>query len=85
MKECSREKVLKGKKSQYNPPNPSWWSVGPGGQRDQEHGVVQHVQGEGYQPPKTFRSGSSQVPKGFRMTPPKKVNLTHPSPVLNQP
>ena len=50
------------------------WSVGPGGQEDQEHGVVQHVQGEGYQPPKTYRSGSSQVPKGLRMTPP-----THPS------
>ena len=73
MKECSREKVLKGKKSQYDPPYPSRWSVGPGGQRDQEHGVVQHVQGEGYQPPKTSRSGSSQVPKGLRMTPP-----THP-------
>ena len=70
MKECSREKVLKGKKSQYNPPYPSRWSVGPGGQRDQEHGVVQHVQGEGYQPPITSRIGSSQVPKGLRMTPP---------------
>ena len=65
--------MLKGKKSQYDPPYTSRWSVGPGGQRDQEHGVVQHVQGEGYQPPKTFRSGSSQVPKGLRMTPP-----THP-------
>ena len=62
--------MLKGKKSQYNPPYPSRWSVGPGGQQDQEHGVVLHVQGEGYQPPITYRSGSSQVPKGLRMTPP---------------
>ena len=51
MKECSREEVLKGKKSQYDPPNPSRSSVGPGGQRDQEHGVVLHDQEEGYQPP----------------------------------
>ena len=69
MKECSREKVLKGKKSQYDPPYSSRSSVGPGGQQDQEHGVVQHVQGEGYQPPKTSRTGSSQVPKGLRITP----------------
>ena len=75
MKECSREKVLKGKKSQYNPPYPSRWSVGPGGQRDQEHGVVLHVQGEGYQPPITSRTGSSQVPKGLRMTPPYPSRL----------
>ena len=68
MKECSREKVLKGKKSQYDPPYPSRWSVGPGGQRDQEHGVVLHVQGECYQPPITFRSGSSHLPQGFAMT-----------------
>ena len=47
--------------------------VGPGGQWDQEHGVAQHVQGEGYQPHKTSRSGSSQVPKGLRINPP-----THP-------
>ena len=73
MKECSREKVLKGKKCQYDSPYPSMWSVGPGGQRHPEHGVVQHVQGEGYQPPITYGSGSSQVPKGLRMTPP-----THP-------
>ena len=32
----------------------------------QEHEVVLHVQGEGYQPAITFRSGSSQVPKGLR-------------------
>ena len=48
MKECSREKVLKGKKSQYDPPYPSGSSVGPGGKRDQEHGVVLHDQEEGY-------------------------------------
>ena len=63
MKECSRGKVLKRKKSQYDPPYPSRWSVGPGGQRDQEHGVVLHVQGEGYQEPITFRSGSLGVDK----------------------
>ena len=65
--------VLKGKKSKYDPLYPSRWSVGPGGQRDQEHGVVLHVQGEVYQQPITSRTGSSQVPKGLRMTPP-----THP-------
>ena len=46
---------------------------GPGGQQDQEHGVVQLVHGEGYQPPKNYRSGSIQVPNGLRITP-----LTHP-------
>ena len=56
--------MLKGKKSQYNPPYPSRWSVGPGGQQDQEHGVVLHDQEEGHRPPITFRSGSSQVPQG---------------------
>ena len=61
--------MLKRKKSQYDPPYPSRWSVGPGGQRDKEHGVVLHVQGEGYQPPITFRRGSSQVPQGLSMTP----------------
>ena len=73
MKEGYREKVLKGKKSQYNPPYPSRWSGGPGGQQDQGHGVVLHVHGEGYQPPINFRAGSSQVPQGLSMTPP-----THP-------
>ena len=61
MKECSRDEVLKGKKSQYDPPYPSRSSVGPGGQRDQEHGVVLHDQEKGYQPPKTSRTESSQV------------------------
>ncbi len=31
------------------------------GQWEQEHGVVLHDPGEGYQEPTTFRSGSSQV------------------------
>ena len=70
MKECSREEVLKGKKSQYDPPYPSRSSVGPGEQRDQEHGVVLHDQEEGYQPPITCRTGSSQVPQGLSTTPP---------------
>ena len=52
--------MLKRKKSQYNPPYPSRWSVGPGGQLDQEHGVVLHVLGEGYQSPITSRTGSTQ-------------------------
>ena len=68
MKECSREKVLKGKKSHNDPPYPSRSLVGPGGQQDQEQGVVLHVQEEGYQPPKTSRSKSSQVPQGLGMT-----------------
>ena len=44
--------------------------MGHHGQRDQEHGVVQHVQEEGYQPPQTSRTESSQVPQGLSMTPP---------------
>ena len=68
MKECSREKVLEGKKSQYDPPYPSR-SVGPGGQQGQEHGVFIHVKGEGYQPPITSRAGSRQVPQCLTMTP----------------
>ena len=52
------------------PPYPYRWSVGPGGQQDQENGVVLHIQGEGYPPPITFRSGSSQAPQGLSMTPP---------------
>ena len=66
MKECSRDEVLKGKKSQYDPANPSRSSVGPGGQRNQEHGVVLHDQEECYQPPITFKSGCSQVPQVSR-------------------
>ena len=69
MKECSREKVLKGKKSQYDPPYPSRSSVGPGVQQDQEHEVVLHVQEEGNQPPQTSRTESSQVTQGLSMTP----------------
>ena len=52
--------------------NPSRSSVGPGGQRDQQHGVVQHVQGEGHQPPITSRTGSCQVHQGLSMTPPTR-------------
>ena len=33
----------------------------PFDQRDHGHGVVQHDQGEGYEKPITFRSGSRQV------------------------
>ena len=62
--------MLKGKKSQYNPPYLSRWSVGPGGQRDQEHGVVLHVHREGYQPPLTYRNGRMGVAKGLNMTTP---------------
>ena len=79
MKECSREKVLKGKKSQYDPPYPSRWSGGPGGQQDQGHWVGLHVHGEGYQPPIISRTGSSQVPQGLSMTSP-----THPGGQVNQ-
>ena len=67
MKECAREKVLKGKKSQS--------SVGPGGQQDQEHGWVLHDQEEGYQVPIISRTGSSQVRQGLSMTPPTHQGL----------
>ena len=63
MKECSREKVQEGKKSEYDPPYPSRSSVGPGGQRDQEHGVVLHDQEEGYQPPKLLEVGVAKYLK----------------------
>ena len=63
MKECSGEKVLKRKKSQYDPPYPSRSSVGPGGQQDQEHGVVLHDQEEGYQPPKLLEVGVAKYLK----------------------
>ena len=43
---------------------------GPGGQQDQGHGVVLHDQEEGYQPPITSRTGSSQVPQNLSMSPP---------------
>ena len=49
------------KVSQSNPLDPSSQKNWPGGQRDQGHGVVLHVQEEGYQEPTTFRIGSSQV------------------------
>jgi len=44
-----REKVLKGKKSQDDPPYLSRWTGGPGGQGDQGHGVVLHDQGQEHQ------------------------------------
>ena len=34
----------------------------PGGQQDEGHEVVHHDQGEGYQQPKSFKSGSGSVP-----------------------
>ena len=37
MKECSREEVLKGKKSQYDPPYPS------GGQLDQVDSEIKNM------------------------------------------
>ena len=50
----------------------------PGGQPDQEHGVVLHDQEEGYQPPINFRTGSSQVPQGLSMTPlPTQMDQVH--------
>ena len=64
MKELSRGKVLKWKVSQNDPQNPSRWIHGPGGQRDQGHGVVLHDQEEVYQPHITSISESSQVPQG---------------------
>ena len=36
----------------------------PGGQRDQGCVVVLHDHQEGYQPPITFRGGSSNIPQG---------------------
>ena len=38
----------------------------PGRQQDQENEVVHHYQGEGYQQPKSFWSGSVSVPQGFK-------------------
>ena len=46
------------------PPYPSSWTGGLGRLQDQGHGVVLHDQREGYQPPITSKSGSSQVPQG---------------------
>ena len=34
---------------------------GPGGQREQGHGLVLHDPGEGYQQPTTFRNWSTQI------------------------
>ncbi len=62
--------MLKVKKFRDDPPYPSRWSGGPGGQQDQGQGVVLHNQEEGYQPPITSRTGSSQVPPNLIMSPP---------------
>ena len=59
MKECSRDEVLKVKKSQYDPPYQSR-SGGLGGKQDQGHGAVLHDKGEEYQKPITPRNGSSK-------------------------
>ena len=54
---------------------PPTHQAGPGGQQDQGHGVVLHDQEEGYQPPITSRTGSSQVHQGLSMYPlPVKVD-----------
>ena len=45
-----------------HPPHPS---VGPGGQWDQEHGVVLHDQEESDQPTKTSRTKSSEAPQSL--------------------
>ena len=53
-----------GEKSQDDPFYSSRWSGGPCGQRDKEHRVVLHDQGEEYQQTITPRSGSSKLPQG---------------------
>ncbi len=58
------KKFKKGRSLSMTLPTHPVGPVGPVGERDQEHWVVLHVQGECYQPPETSRSGSSQVPKG---------------------
>ena len=52
------------------PPTRQGGPGGPGGQQDQGYGVVLHDQEEGYQPPITSRTGSSQVPQNLSMSPP---------------
>ena len=47
------------------------WTGGPSGQQDQGHGEVLHVQGEGYQTPKTFNHE-----KSLSMTPLTPWSLT---------
>ena len=49
MKECSGKKVQKVKVSQNDPVYQSTPKKFPGGQQDQGHGVVLHVQEEVYQ------------------------------------
>ena len=64
MREFSNQKVLIVKKSLNDPLYPSIPKDWPGGQQEQGPGVVLHGSAEGYQEPKTFRSGSSQVTQG---------------------
>ena len=45
-----------------DPPYPPSQNKIPGGQQDQGHEVFHHDQGEGYQQPKSFMSGSGSVP-----------------------
>ena len=49
MKECSGKKVLIVKVAQNGPLDSPSQKNGPGGQQDQGHGVVLHVQEEVYQ------------------------------------
>ena len=51
----SGKKVLKVKVAQNDPFDSSSQKNGPGGQQDQGHGVVLHVQEEVYQSTLTFR------------------------------
>ena len=59
----NQSQILKSSHMGHHPPHPT------ARQRDQEHGVVLHVEGEGYQPSITSKSWSKKVPKGLRMTP----------------
>ena len=49
-----------------DPPHPTSQNKLPGGQQDQGHEVVHHDRGEGYQQPKSFRSGIGSVPQGVK-------------------
>ena len=55
MKECSGKKVQKIKVAQNYPLDSSSQKNLPGGQREQGHGAVLHVQEEVYQLTLTFR------------------------------
>ena len=55
MKECSGKKVLTVKGARNDPLDSTIPKNRPGGQQDQGHGVVLHVQEEVYQSTLTFR------------------------------